>query len=109
MGSKICAKPIRHLEISQNKVVFFWPYPLHRFSYAYFVSYLLPAVRFRQLDRSVIRITAGDIENISILPSPFAIISIVFALMFKFLPDAKVKWSAVWIGSNRNVPAFYSG
>jgi membrane protein len=27
------------------------------------------------------------------------IISIVFALMFKFLPDAKVKWSAVWIGA----------
>lgn len=28
-----------------------------------------------------------------------AIISVVFALMFKFLPDAKVKWSAVWIGA----------
>lgn len=27
------------------------------------------------------------------------IISIVFALMFKFLPDARVKWSAVWIGA----------
>jgi membrane protein len=28
-----------------------------------------------------------------------SIISIVFALMFKFLPDARVKWSAVWIGA----------
>lgn len=28
-----------------------------------------------------------------------AIISVVFALMFKFLPDAKVRWSAVWIGA----------
>jgi membrane protein len=29
----------------------------------------------------------------------FAIITILFALMFKFLPDAKVKWRYVWIGS----------
>jgi len=29
----------------------------------------------------------------------FSIISVVFALMFKFLPDARVKWSAVWIGA----------
>jgi membrane protein len=28
-----------------------------------------------------------------------SIISIVFALMFKFLPDARVRWSAVWIGA----------
>jgi membrane protein len=28
-----------------------------------------------------------------------SIIAIVFALMFKFLPDAKVRWSAVWIGA----------
>jgi len=28
-----------------------------------------------------------------------AIISAVFALMFKFLPDAKIKWSAVWVGA----------
>jgi membrane protein len=29
----------------------------------------------------------------------FSIISMVFALMFKFLPDASVKWSAVWVGA----------
>lgn len=27
------------------------------------------------------------------------IISILFALMFKYLPDAKIKWKTVWIGS----------
>ena len=27
------------------------------------------------------------------------IISVLFALMFKFLPDAKIKWRHVWIGS----------
>ncbi len=29
----------------------------------------------------------------------FVILSILFALMFKFLPDAKIKWKQVWIGS----------
>ena len=29
----------------------------------------------------------------------FFILSILFALMFKFLPDAKIKWKHVWIGS----------
>ena len=29
----------------------------------------------------------------------FIIITILFALMFKFLPDAKIKWKHVWIGS----------
>ena len=29
----------------------------------------------------------------------FVIITVLFALMFKFLPDAKIKWNHVWIGS----------
>src|SRR5665647_416621 len=29
----------------------------------------------------------------------FAILTVLFALMFKFLPDAKIKWKHVWIGS----------
>ena len=29
----------------------------------------------------------------------FAVISVLFALMFKILPDAKIKWKHVWIGS----------
>ncbi|PIQ29456.1 MAG: ribonuclease BN [Bacteroidetes bacterium CG18_big_fil_WC_8_21_14_2_50_41_14] len=29
----------------------------------------------------------------------FIIITVLFALMFKFLPDAKIKWNHVWIGS----------
>lgn len=29
----------------------------------------------------------------------FIILSVLFALMFKFLPDAKIKWKHVWIGS----------
>ena len=28
-----------------------------------------------------------------------AIITVLFALMFKFLPDAKIKWRFVWIGA----------
>jgi membrane protein len=28
-----------------------------------------------------------------------SIITVVFALMFRFLPDAKIKWKAVWIGA----------
>jgi membrane protein len=27
------------------------------------------------------------------------IITILFAMMFKFLPDAKIKWQSVWIGA----------
>ncbi|MDP2721423.1 MAG: YihY/virulence factor BrkB family protein [Bacteroidales bacterium] len=29
----------------------------------------------------------------------FLILTVLFALMFKFLPDAKIKWKHVWIGS----------
>jgi membrane protein len=29
----------------------------------------------------------------------FLILSVLFALMFKFLPDAKIKWKHVWMGS----------
>src|SRR6202008_2484002 len=29
----------------------------------------------------------------------FGVISVLFALMFKILPDAKVKWRDVWIGA----------
>jgi membrane protein len=29
----------------------------------------------------------------------FIILTVLFALMFKFLPDAKIKWKHVWIGS----------
>lgn len=28
-----------------------------------------------------------------------AIIALLFAMMFKFMPDAKIKWNTVWIGS----------
>lgn len=36
--------------------------------------------------------------SIDILSS-IAIITLMFALMFKFLPDAKIKWRAVWSGA----------
>lgn len=29
----------------------------------------------------------------------FAIITLLFALMFRFLPDARIRWKTVWIGS----------
>ncbi|MES2618037.1 MAG: YihY/virulence factor BrkB family protein [Bacteroidota bacterium] len=46
------------------------------------------------------------------------VVSILFALMFKILPDAKIKWSHVWLGSfvtgllfetGKTVLAFYFG
>ncbi|WP_318344035.1 YihY/virulence factor BrkB family protein [Flagellimonas baculiformis] len=33
------------------------------------------------------------------ITSSIAIITVMFALMFKFLPDAKIKWKAVWFGA----------
>jgi len=33
------------------------------------------------------------------ISSSIAIITLMFALMFKFLPDAKIKWRAVWFGA----------
>jgi membrane protein len=37
-------------------------------------------------------------EGVNFLIS-FGIITILFGLMFKFLPDAKIKWRHVWLGS----------
>ena len=39
----------------------------------------------------------------------FIIISVLFALMFKFFPDAKIKWQHVWIGSLVNAFLFEIG
>jgi len=48
----------------------------------------------------------------------FAVISLIFALMFKWLPDAQVTWKAVWLGAigtaalfeiGKYVIAFYIG
>ena len=30
---------------------------------------------------------------------PFAVITVLFAMMFKFLPDARIDWNDVWIGA----------
>ncbi len=39
----------------------------------------------------------------------FAIISVLFALMFKFMPDAKIRWNTVWIGSALTAILFVIG
>jgi len=39
----------------------------------------------------------------------FVILTVLFALMFKFLPDAKIKWKHVWIGSIVTAFLFYIG
>ena len=39
----------------------------------------------------------------------FVIIAVLFALMFKIFPDAKVKWSHVWLGSIVTTLLFYLG
>ncbi len=38
------------------------------------------------------------IYNILNIVFSLAIISVLFAIMFKFLPDAKIKWKHVWLG-----------
>jgi membrane protein len=37
--------------------------------------------------------------NIFNIVLPVAIITLLFALLFKFLPDAKVRWKDVWVGA----------
>jgi membrane protein len=37
--------------------------------------------------------------NVANIVLSFIILTVLFALMFKFLPDAKIKWKHVWIGS----------
>ncbi|MDF1676161.1 MAG: YihY/virulence factor BrkB family protein [Vicingaceae bacterium] len=39
------------------------------------------------------------ITNIIDIVISLAIISLLFALMFKFLPDAKIRWKSVWLGA----------
>jgi membrane protein len=39
----------------------------------------------------------------------FAIITLLFALMYRFLPDAKVRWSTVWIGAIITAALFVLG
>ncbi|MDF0707959.1 YihY/virulence factor BrkB family protein [Flagellimonas okinawensis] len=41
--------------------------------------------------------------------SSIGIITILFALMFKFLPDAKIKWRAVWFGAFLTAVLFVIG
>ncbi len=40
---------------------------------------------------------------------PFAIITIMFALMFKFLPDARLKWNDTWFGAILTSILFMAG
>lgn len=58
------------------------------------------------------------IFNIANYILSLAIISALFALMFKFLPDAKIKWKHVWLGGlltgllftiGKNILAYYFG
>jgi len=39
------------------------------------------------------------ITNIIDIVISLAIISLLFSLMFKFLPDAKIRWKSVWLGA----------
>lgn len=39
----------------------------------------------------------------------FAIITFLFAIMFKYLPDAKIRWQTVWIGSALTALLFVVG
>jgi membrane protein len=65
--------------------------------------------------------TAGGKALVSSLPGPeivqkgltgalsFAIVTLLFALMFKLLPDAKVAWRDVWIGATVSAVLFSVG
>lgn len=48
------------------------------------------------------------IQDISFLLS-LGILALLFALMFKFFPDAKIKWRHVWVGSFLTAILFESG
>lgn len=61
------------------------------------VSTLLSAVgKWFQADASDVYLVIFNILNFII---SLAIISLLFALIFKILPDAKIKWNQIWIGS----------
>jgi membrane protein len=53
--------------------------------YSVFVNRLVPGVAF--------------IWHYVDLGISFAVVTILFALVFKFLPDARIEWSDVWIGA----------
>lgn len=42
---------------------------------------------------------SGPVLHILNLVLSFAVISLLFALMFKYVPDAKVAWKDVWVGA----------
>ena len=54
---------------------------------------------------------AGDSVLMIILYNVFAlaVLSALFALMFKFLPDAKVRWRDVWLGAGITAALFTAG
>lgn len=39
----------------------------------------------------------------------FAVITLLFAMIFKFLPDAKVQWRSVWVGATVTALLFFIG
>lgn len=39
----------------------------------------------------------------------FAVITLLFAMIFKFLPDAKVQWRSVWVGATVTAVLFFIG
>lgn len=49
-----------------------------------------------KVDTSAFMITVFSILNLII---SLAVISLLFAMIFKILPDAKIKWKHVWLGS----------
>ena len=51
---------------------------------------------------------AGILEVVNFLVS-FAVITLLFALIFKFVPDAKVAWNNVWVGAAMTALLFMLG
>lgn len=47
--------------------------------------------------------------NVANMVLSFIILTVLFALMFKFLPDTKIRWKYVWIGSIVTAFLFYLG
>ena len=43
------------------------------------------------------------------LASSFAVVTLLFALLYKFLPDARVAWSDVWVGATVTALFFAAG
>lgn len=71
------------------------------FGFLLLVSLLLETLlsAFHDLLERILSSAAADLIQLANSTLSFAAITLVFALIFKMLPDAKVRWRSVWAGA----------